>query len=117
VDVIRLVITAEEVVVFLLYSATAVGLMTYRRQTEQLREGRLALFVAILCLLALSIYDEFLLWGEPLGIHEVLQQIAAIGLVIGWWRIIGLRFEKVPGSSDESRLSSPLTGGILCLRI
>jgi hypothetical protein len=86
--------------VLMLYSATTVGLMTYRRQTEELREGRLALFAAILCLLTLSIYDELKLWGEPLGIHEVLQQIAAIGLVLGWWRIIGLRFEKVPGSSE-----------------
>jgi amino acid transporter len=100
VDIIRALITAEEIVVLVLYSATALGLMTYRRQTEELREGRLALFGAILCLLTLSIYDEFVLWGDPLGIHEVLQQIAAIGLVIAWWRIIGLRFEKVPGSSE-----------------
>jgi hypothetical protein len=105
VDVIRLVITAEEVVVFLLYAVTAVGLVTYRRQTEQLREGRFAIFVAIVCLLALSIYDEFLLWGKPLDAHEVLQQIAAIGLVIGWWRIIGLRFENLPVGVDDPRLN------------
>jgi hypothetical protein len=104
-DTIRAFITAEEVVVLLLYSGTAIALLTYRRQTEQLKEGRFALFGAIVSLLTLSIYDEILLWGEPLDIHEVIQQIAAIGLVIGWWKIVGLRFENLPGSEDTPHIT------------
>jgi amino acid transporter len=106
VDIIRAVVTVEEVIVLILYSVTAIGLVTYRRQTEQLREGRFALFVAIVCLLSISIYDEYLLRNRPaFDAHEVLQQIAAIGLVIGWWRIIGLRFENLPVGVDDSRLT------------
>lgn len=103
VDIIRAVITAEEVVVLILYSLTAARLLTYRRQTEELREGRIALFIAIMCLLAVSIYDEFRLWGAPLDMHEVLEQTAAIALVIAWWKIVGLRFEKLPSGVDPMR--------------
>jgi hypothetical protein len=111
-DIIRAFITAEEFVVLGLYSITGIGLLTYRRQTEELREGRFALFVAIVCLLSVSVIDEFRLWGGPLDIHELLQQIALIGLVIGWWKIVGLRFVKLPSGNVEARSQDPpLTGG------
>jgi F420-0:gamma-glutamyl ligase len=95
-DWIRVVIFIEEAIVIALYIGTTVALVTSQRTTAELRTGRLALCIAIVLLMSLSIYDEIDIFGQRLEFRDALQQAAAISLVVAWWKLIGVRFEHVP---------------------
>lgn len=100
-NIIRLVVSAQEVVVVGLYLAAAAHLVR-NREGQAAATGRLASMLGISTLLAISIYDEFATWGTHLTPREPLQQTAAILLLVAWWKLIGVQFLTVRGARTRA---------------
>jgi hypothetical protein len=79
-----------------MYAGTALWRFVIKKdRSEGFIDGRVAVVVGIVIMMALSIGVQVGRWGFALGLVEIAQQLAAIAFVYGWARLVSLHYERI----------------------